>query len=139
MGSDGASSGTFRAVRLMPGADLIDGLRAMQVSSGAEAMAIVTCVGSVTRAMLRHADRAEGTLYEGRFEIVSLVGSVDSAHQHLHMSIADGEGRVFGGHLLAGSRVHTTAEIVALALPEVIFRRAPCAESGYDELTITTR
>jgi predicted DNA-binding protein with PD1-like motif len=93
----------------------------------------------LTRAVLRHAGREEGTPYEGRFEIVSLVGTVDPAHRHLHLSLADGEGRVFGGHLLPGSRVYTTAELVAVALPDLVFGRAPCAASGYDELSITNR
>jgi predicted DNA-binding protein with PD1-like motif len=139
MSASTASEGVFLARRLMPGADLIEGLRAVQVASGAEAMAVVTCVGSVTRAVLRHADRDEGSVYEGRFEILSLVGTIDPEHRHLHLAIADREGRVFGGHLMEGSRVHTTAEIVAVALPDLRFGRAPCAASGYAELVVTNR
>ena len=52
--------------------------------------------------------------------------------------ITDGEGRAFGGHLLPGSSVYTTAEIVLLALPGLVFARQPCAASGYDELVVTT-
>lgn len=131
------SQGLYTAFRLKPGADPIAGLRAAFAASGARAGAVVTCVGSLTRAMIRHANRPETTPYEGHFEITSLVGAVDPEGEHLHLTIADGEGRAFGGHLMPGSSVYTTAEIVLLLLPALVFRREPCAESGYDELTIT--
>lgn len=135
----GVSGGRFHAARLTPGADLIDGLRAAHGALGADALAVVTCVGSLTRAVLRHADRAVGTSYAGRFEILSLAGTTDPAHHHLHLSIADGDGRVFGGHLLPGSSVHTTAELVVVALDDLSFRRAPCPASGHAELVIEPR
>lgn len=130
------SRATHAAFRLMPGDDLIAGLQAARAALGAEAMAVVTCVGSLTRAAIRHADAAAGMTYSGRFEIVSLVGTVDARHQHLHLSLADGAGRVFGGHLLAGSAVYTTAEVVAAALDDLAFRREPCALSGFRELVV---
>ena len=43
----------------------------------------------------------------------------------------------FGGHLLPGSAVYTTAEIVLLILSDLAFDRAPCPRSGYDELVVT--
>lgn len=131
------SPGVHTALRLRPGADPVAGIRAAFAASGARAAAVVTCVGSLTRAMIRHANRPETTLYAGHFEITSLVGTIDPAGEHLHLTISDGEGRAFGGHLMPGSAVYTTAEIVLVLLPDLVFRREPCAESGYDELTIT--
>ena len=131
-----ASDGRFLALRLKPGEDLMAGLRAAMAGAGAEAMAVVTCVGSLTRAMIRHANRNEATEYRGHFEITSLVGTIDPAGEHLHLTITDPEGRAFGGHLLAGSSVYTTAEIVVLILEGLIFSRAPCPYSGYDELVV---
>ena len=101
-------------------------------------MAVVTCVGSLTRAEIRHANRPEGTRYQGHYEITSLTGTVDPAGEHLHLTITDGDGHAFGGHLLAGSAVYTTAEIVAVLLDDLSFTREPCALSGYDELVIHT-
>ncbi|MBB1490177.1 MULTISPECIES: PPC domain-containing DNA-binding protein [unclassified Paracoccus (in: a-proteobacteria)] len=130
------SPGGFAATRLQPGCDLIDGLRRLQSRTGAGAMAVTSCVGSLREVRLRHANRTEATLYQGHFEILSLTGTIDPAHQHLHLSIANGEGRAFGGHLLPGSQVFTTAEIVALLLPDLRFSRRPCPLSGFDELYI---
>ncbi|KAF7262705.1 hypothetical protein EG68_00025 [Paragonimus skrjabini miyazakii] len=73
---------------------------------------IMTCCGSLRRARLRLATLQERD-FEGPFEIVSLVGTLASDGQpHLHIALADSEGRVIGGHLLGDARVHTTAEIV---------------------------
>ena len=130
------SSGRYAALRLTPGEDPVAALRALQRQTGAQAMALVTCVGSLTRAMIRHANRNEATEYRGHFEITSLVGTIDPAGEHLHLTITDPEGRAFGGHLLAGSSVYTTAEIVVLILEGLIFSRAPCPYSGYDELVV---
>lgn len=132
------SHGRYAALRLKPGEDPVAALRALQVQTGAQAMALVTCVGSLTRAVIRHANRPEGTVYRGHYEITSLVGTIDPLAEHLHLTITDGEGRAFGGHLLPGSAVYTTAEIVVVLLEELSFARAPCPYSGYDELVINT-
>lgn len=131
------SRGRFVAFRLLPGEDLIAGLRAIQQRSRSPAMAIVTCVGSLTTVRIRHANRPEGTLYQGHFEITSLIGTIDPEGEHLHLTITDGDGRAFGGHLLPGSSVYTAAEIVAVLLADMAFARAPCPRSGYDELVVT--
>ncbi len=134
------SSGTFHALRLTPGENLATALRAVFTASGAGAMAIVTCVGSLTDVRIRHANAASATAYCGHFEITSLVGTIDAQGEHLHLSIADPEGRTQGGHLMSeGSAVYTTAEIVVVALPSLTFRREPCPLSGYRELVITER
>lgn len=133
------SDGVFAAVRLLRGDQLIASLRRHRKESGTEAMAVVTCAGSLRSAHIRHADADSGTLYEKPFEIVSLAGTMNPNHQHLHLSIADREGKVFGGHLLPGSAVYTTAEIVTLILTDFSFGRAPCDCSGFDELIITKR
>lgn len=43
------------------------------------------------------------TTHEGNFEIVSLTGSISTKdgeiYQHIHMSAADKENKVYGGHL----------------------------------------
>lgn len=128
------SAGRFHAVRLMPGQNLTDGLRAACPGSGA----VVTCVGSLSRVAIRHADRDAATVYEGRFEIVSLTGTIGPDGQHLHIAIADGAGQVRGGHLMAeGSAIYTTAEIVLVRLTDLRFGRADCPVSGFRELVVT--
>ena len=131
-----ASRGTFAVFRLRPGDDVGAGLRDALAAMQASAMAVVTCVGSLRSASIRYADRMEGTRHEGRFEIVSLNGTVDPAGLHVHVAISDEHGRVVGGHLLPGCTVRTTAEVVVVALADLAFARAPCPLSGHRELTV---
>jgi predicted DNA-binding protein with PD1-like motif len=63
--------------------------------------------------------------YTGKFEIVSLTGTLSVGCHHLHVAIADSTGAVFGGHLLPGCVVRTTAEIVLVRCPILPQRQSP--------------
>lgn len=123
-------------LRLVPGQDLRLELQRLIEARGIEAAAVVTCVGSLTRVALRYADRAEATTLPGKFEVVSLVGTLSRHGSHLHLSVSDGEGRTLGGHLQEGCTVYTTAEVVLTVLPELRFRREPDPRSGFKELVV---
>jgi predicted DNA-binding protein with PD1-like motif len=128
------------ALRLRPGDDLRDALLAYTAAHGIKAGAVLTCVGSLTVATLRLANQEGPTEYRGHFEIVSLVGTLSSTGgSHLHLSVSDSTGRTLGGHLLAGCRVYTTAEIVLVALPELEFVRETDPTFGYKELVVKPR
>ena len=73
---------------------------------------------------------------DGCFEIVSLIGTLDAAGEHLHMAVSDPEGRVKGGHVLEGCIVRTTLELVVGELTDVTFCRKYCPLSTYEELVI---
>jgi predicted DNA-binding protein with PD1-like motif len=112
------------ALRLRPGDDLHDALLAYVAQQHLSAAAVLTCVGSLTVATLRLANQEGPTEYRGHFEIVSLVGTLSATGgSHLHLSVSDSTGHTLGGHLLAGCRVYTTAEIVLGVLPELEFIR----------------
>jgi predicted DNA-binding protein with PD1-like motif len=125
------------ALRLRPGDDLREALLAYVTQQHLGAGAVLTCVGSLTVATLRLANQEGPTEYRGHFEIVSLVGTLSATGgAHLHLSVADSTGRTLGGHLLAGCRVYTTAEIVLVALPELEFARETDHTFGYKELVV---
>ncbi len=124
------------AFRLCPGQDLRQELLNYTVSQGIGAAAILTCVGSLTRTALRYAGRRDGAIRSGMFEIVSMVGTLGEGGAHLHVSLADENGAMFGGHVLDGCVVHTTAEVVLAELPGIVFHREIDSETGYRELVI---
>lgn len=125
------------ALRLRPGDDLREALLAYVAQQHLGAAAVLTCVGSLTVTTLRLANQEGPTEYRGHFEIVSLVGTLSATGgSHLHLSVADSTGRTLGGHLLAGCRVYTTAEIVLAALPELEFTRETDPAFGYKELVV---
>jgi uncharacterized protein len=128
-----------RALRLGPGADLKRELSRFARENGLRAGVVLTCVGSLTRAVVRLADQPEGTSFEGKHEIVALVGTLSPDGDHLHMAVSDSSGRTIGGHLMVGSLVYTTAEIAVGELTDLAFARETDPATTYRELAIRRR
>ncbi|MCI0515299.1 DNA-binding protein [candidate division KSB1 bacterium] len=123
-------------IRLAPFQDLRKSLDSLVNLNHIEAGCILSCAGSLRQAAIRYADKNEATILSGKFEIVSLSGTLSKNGSHLHLAISDGTGKTFGGHLMAGCRIYTTAEIVIGIFPDLRFLREHDAASGYNELTI---
>jgi predicted DNA-binding protein with PD1-like motif len=124
------------ALRLGPGEDLRVALQKFTAEKKLEAACVVTCVGSLQKTTLRLADQDHHTTFEGKREIVSLVGTLSVPGSHLHLSVSDSTGVTLGGHLVEGCLVYTTAEIVIGILPAYRFTREPDPKSGYQELKV---
>jgi hypothetical protein len=126
-------------LRLLPGQDLRQQLQAYVHQYQLQAAFVVTCCGSLTRYHLRFADQAVGQAAEGHFEIVSLTGTLSIHGMHLHMSVADEQGRTTGGHLLEGNLIYTTAEIVLGESEQHVFIREKDGSTAWEELQIRKR
>lgn len=124
------------AVRLPPGSDLAASLSKLVREKNWQAVAVVTCVGSLAVAAVRFAEQKEAHVLDGPWEIVSLVGTLEPTGYHLHICLSDNTGRTVGGHLKEGSKVHTTAEVVLAELPGLKFTRKHDARTGYPELVV---
>ena len=124
------------ALRLKPGQDLRQQIEAFVKATHIRAGFIITTVGSLRQAAIRLADQSSTTQFDGKFEIVSLVGTLGQDGVHLHISISDSSGKTIGGHLVEGCLVYTTAEIVIGEARGLIFSREKDAETGYQELRI---
>lgn len=133
------SAGRFHAFRLGPGEDLRERLIGYVKDHDLRAVAVVTTVGSLQRVRLRLAGRSDVLALEGPLEIVSLVGTLSPDGVHLHLSVADGEGHVKGGHLVEHAPVYTTAEIVLVELTELEFSRELEPRTGFPELMIRSK
>ncbi len=126
-------------LRLLPGADLKESIQRFAEEHDLEAAFVAACAGSLTRCALRFADQQEATVLDGKFEIVSLSGTVSRHGSHLHLCAARPDGRTIGGHLLAGATVYTTAEIVLGAMPDYVFTREQDGSTPWRELQIRRR
>lgn len=131
------------ALRVPPGAELKLALMAFVAEHDLQAAAVVTCVGSLTGATLRlaNADRDSGdnevVTRSERFEILSLVGTLSATHGcHLHCSLGDAAGAVFGGHCVGGMTVFTTAEVVLAECTGLAFERHFDERTGFKELCV---
>jgi len=126
-------------LRLIPGQDLKASLDAIVRDNAWSAAVVLTGIGSLSTAALRFANQEATTHLAGPFEIVSLSGSLSADGSHLHVLVFDGSGVPRGGHLMVGSTVYTTAEIVLGILPEWEFGRQLDSTTGYRELVVRKR
>lgn len=124
------------AVRLTKGADLKKEIKRLVTLHGIEAGTIASCVGCVSQLSLRLAGANDTLSITGPHEIVSVMGTLTPHHQHIHISLANKKGQVIGGHLLEGTIIDTTAELVVLSYDNLAFSRKDDPSTGYSELVI---
>jgi uncharacterized protein len=121
--------------RLRPGDDLLGAIRAYVAANHIQAAVVLSAVGSLTQASIRYANQPEAHIHTGHFEIVSITGTVEEGGEHVHLSVATGQGTMIGGHLMTGCKVYTTAEVTLGELVGVRFARETDTQgSGWDEL-----
>ena len=125
--------------RLFPGEDLKISIEGFLKKNNIEAGWIVTCVGSLTEYSIRFANQAKPSRGSGYFEITSLVGTLSCNGSHLHIAVADRDGKTIGGHLMEGCKIYTTAEIILVESPIYIFSREKDGTSPWKELEIIKR
>ncbi|EDY37962.1 bifunctional protein GlmU [Cyanobium sp. PCC 7001] len=124
-------------LRLSPGDDLRQALESWMALQPEQAGCVISAVGSLSQAQLRFAAADDVSRIRADLEILSLAGTLSPDGVHLHITVADGTGRVIGGHLGRGSLVHTTAELVVGLLPGWQFSRELDPATGYPELQIS--
>jgi uncharacterized protein len=123
-------------LRLCPGDDLRVAVEDALRQRNLQAAFVVQGIGSLDVAALRFAGAQAPTEIRGDLEILTLAGSVSLDGAHLHMSIADARGQVFGGHVARGCTVRTTAELLLVSVPGYSFVRELDPRTGYLELLI---
>ena len=142
-GEGGPSPAVVYAVRFRPGEEIASALAKFCSERGLRAAGILTVVGSLAGAKLRLSLAQPGNpgtplTCLGAHEIVSMVGTVGPDGMHVHASLGDADGHVFGGHLLSGM-VHTTVEMVLCEATALEFRRVFDKETGFKELKVVSR
>lgn len=93
--------------------DLIRELTKLAIDRGLQA-GVVQLFGSLGSARLSYFDQIKRAYqirgFDAPFEIVSGTGNISLKNElpfvHLHLAIADHDGKVFGGHALDGCRIY---------------------------------
>ena len=134
MNQASGTPGAVHVLRMEPGEDLRPTIQAWATNANIEAAAVVSAVGSLSAAHLRYAGRADGIMLTGDLEVCSFSGTIAKHGLHLHLSLADRDGVMVGGHLLQGCIVRTTLELVIQQIDGVRMARAKDAVTTYDEL-----
>jgi predicted DNA-binding protein with PD1-like motif len=128
---------TYHPLRLPPGVDLRRELE-QRVRADPELCGFVVCgIGSLESPVLRFADQDEGTVLAGPQEVILLAGSLSRDGAHLHLVVADAEGRTMGGHLCHGSRVRTTMELLLVRTEGWQLGRERDPATGHLELSVS--
>jgi uncharacterized protein len=129
----------FLPIRLSPGEDLRRALENAVAGQGVGSAFVVAGIGSLGDASLRYAGEARETQVAGPVEIVSLSGTLSPSGGHLHMSVSDASGRVYGGHVSYGNVIRTTAEVLLATLKDWSLTREHDVATGFDELVVRQR
>lgn len=127
-------AGRVHVLRLVPGEDVRDALSTWCAANTIGAAGIVSAVGSLSQARLRFAGASGASDLRGDLEVIACSGTVARHGLHVHLSVADPEGRMTGGHLLTGCLVRTTLELVVLEVDGVRMLRTTDPATGFPEL-----
>jgi predicted DNA-binding protein with PD1-like motif len=129
----------LRPIRLSPGCDLRRSLEEVGLTPESESAFVVAGIGSLVMATLRFAGETAESEIPGPLEILSLSGTLGVSGAHLHASVSDASGRVYGGHLCYGNEVRTTAEVLQAPLKDWSLTREHDPATGYKELVVRRR
>lgn len=124
-------------LRLHPGEDPKVELMKFVQKQNIKAASIVTAVGSFKTTTLKYANQKEPVKLDGFREVVALSGTLGATSgSHLHVSVSDSQGATLGGHLVEGSQVYTTLEIVLQSYPDLEFERKVDPKTTFQELEV---
>ncbi len=111
-------------LKLGPGSDLRRSLEQLAREEGASGF-VLGVVGNLARAAFQCPGRPSPTVLEGDLEIITLNGTVSPQGVHLHLSLSDGDCRVWGGHLEPGTLVLKGADLLVGFLPAPVAAPLP--------------
>lgn len=125
----------YQCFRLTQGSDLKKEIEEYVVKHKISGV-ILCSVGCLNKLTIRLADGKSILEKDGRFEIVSITGTLSEDGVHIHISVSDEAGNTIGGHLKDGCIVNTTAEVVIKVFEDIKLKREVDENTGYDELVV---
>jgi uncharacterized protein len=127
---------SFQPLRIHSGSDLRRTLEEAASGDSTGSAFVVAGIGSLANPRLRLAGAESETSMTGAYEILGLSGTLTPDGAHLHIVIADDQGRVLGGHVCYGNAVRTTAEVLLAHLADWKLSRELDPATGYKELVV---
>ena len=107
-----------KSLQLEPGSDLLNSLQALARKEDKFGY-ILSVVGNLSIAKFQCPGKEKATTVENHLEIIALNGTISSSQCHLHISLSDGECKVWAGHLEEGTLILKGADILVGFLDEV--------------------
>ncbi len=101
-----------------PGADVFNSLNKLQKDFKSTSF-LISAVGDLSRGSFKCPLSQKPVILENKLEIITLSGYLTSKDSHIHISVSDENCRVFGGHLLPGTIVLKTLDILLGVIPNL--------------------
>ncbi len=80
---------------------------------------LISAVGDLSKVSFKCPLNDKPVIFEKKLEIISLSGYIKSTQSHVHISVSDENCRVFGGHLLPGTIVLKSLDVLIGVIPHL--------------------
>ena len=107
--------------KLTSGADVYNSLNELQISNNST-LFLLSAVGDLSKVSFKCPSNKKPISFEKKPEIITLSGYLRSKDCHLHISVSDDNCKVFGGHLLSGTIVLKSLDILVGVIPDLAQR-----------------
>ena len=106
---------------LPSGVDVYESLNELYIQHGSK-LFLLSAVGDLSKVLLKCPLNEKPIIIQNKLEIITLSGYLDESFSHLHISVSDNNCSVFGGHLLSGTIVLKTLDILLGVIPNLQHR-----------------
>ena len=103
---------------LSSGADVYNLLSQLEINDNSTSF-LISAVGDLSKVSFKCPLNQKPIIIEKKLEIITLSGYLRSKESHIHVSVSDDNCRVFGGHLLSGSTVLKSLDILIGVIPDL--------------------
>ena len=100
-----------KTLQLEAGNDLVNSLKSLALKEN-KCGYILSVVGNLSTARFQCPGKEEASIVKDHLEIIALNGTISPEKCHLHISLSDGECKVWAGHLEEGTIILKTADIL---------------------------
>ena len=124
-----------KILKLETGADLLISLQEMAKKENKEGY-LLSVVGNLSKARIQCPGKKQSTLIKNTLEIISLNGTINPNHCHLHISFSDGNCNVWAGHLKEGTIILKNADMLIGFLDENLIKKEKIIHNKQVEIFI---
>ncbi len=115
------------------GVDVYDSLNELHKYHNSTSF-LISAVGDLSKASFKCPSYDKPAIFEKKLEIITLSGYIRSTESHVHISVSDEKCSVFGGHLLSGTTVLKSLDVLIGVIPNL--KNRSISSSKYNSLNI---
>ncbi len=97
---------------------------------------LISAVGDLSKVSFKCPLKEKPIVLEKKLEVITLSGYLKSSESHIHISVSDEKCNVFGGHLLPGSTVLKSLDILVGLIPNLTQKSIECITNSIANVDI---